>query len=256
MDYSDANAAVISGGASGLGEAVARHLAAKGVKIGILDLDEARGTVLAQELGGVFCKTDVVDPDQVTRALEACEVAHGTARIAVSCAGIAPGAKTVDRDGEPHAIEVFRRVIDINLIGTFNLATQAAAKMAPLEPVGDSGERGVIINTASIAAYEGQIGQIGYAASKGAVASMTLPMARDLARNGIRVMAMAPGLFHTPMVAGLPQQVQDALGAAVPFPPRLGNPREFAMLVGQVIENPMLNGEVIRLDGAIRVPPK
>ncbi|QHQ35338.1 SDR family NAD(P)-dependent oxidoreductase [Algicella marina] len=249
-------AAVVSGGASGLGAATARALAERGATVTVLDLNRDAGEAVADEIGGLFVATDVTDGTAVSAALAKAAEAHGVARIAVSCAGIAPGAKTVDREGKPHDPDVFAKVMAVNLMGTFNLATQAAAGMVALEPEGEDGERGVIVNTASIAAYEGQIGQIGYAASKGAVAAMTLPMARDLHRQGIRVCAIAPGMFETPMVEGLPTEVRESLGAAVPFPPRLGKPSEFARLVLEIAENPMLNGTVMRLDGAIRLAPR
>ncbi len=244
--------AIITGGASGLGAAVAERLIEQGVRVTLLDLDARNGPKVAERLGAAFIEVDVTDPAAVSSALDQIDAVQ----ICMNCAGIAPAAKTIDRDGTPHDPALFEKVIRINLLGTFNVATQAAARMAHNAPTGDDGERGVIINTASIAAYEGQIGQIGYASSKGAVASMTLPMARDLAKHGIRVNAIAPGLFKTPMVAGLPEDVQTALGAAVPYPPRLGNPAEFASLVCHIIENGMMNGETIRLDGAIRLPPR
>ncbi len=249
-------AAVVTGAASGLGAETARQISQRGAMVAILDVNEANGAAMAEELGGIFVRTDVTDPASVSTALETAAKAHGAARIAVNCAGIAPGARTVDRDGHPHDAALFQRVVDINLMGTFHVATQAAAAMQALDPVTADGERGVIVNTASIAAYEGQIGQIGYAASKGAVAAMTLPMARDLSKAGIRVNAMAPGLFRTPMVAGLPEEAQASLGAAIPFPARLGDPSEFASMVIELIENAMMNGAVIRLDGAIRLTPK
>ncbi len=248
--------AIISGAASGLGAATARHLAALGAPVAILDINETDGTALADEISGVFVRTDVTDAASVAAALAAARAALGPARLAISCAGIAPGQRTVTRDGTPHDTALFQRTMDINVMGTFHLATQAAAAMAPLDPLTPDGERGVIVNTASIAAYEAQIGQIAYGASKGAVAAMTLPMARDMSKSGIRVCAIAPGLFRTPMVAGLPPEVQDSLGAAVPFPARLGDPAEFARLVAHIAENSMLNGETIRLDGAIRLSPK
>jgi NAD(P)-dependent dehydrogenase (short-subunit alcohol dehydrogenase family) len=231
-------------------------LAATGVKVAILDRDDVSGALVAAEVGGVFCATDVTDPGSVAAALAQAAAAHGAARIVVNCAGVAPAARTVDREGRAHDAALFARVVGVNLLGTFNVASQAAAAMAALEPLGEDGERGVIVNTASVAAMEGQIGQIAYAASKGGVAAMTLPMARDLAKSGIRVMAIAPGLFLTPMLEGLPQEAQASLGAQVPFPARLGDPGEFAALVMQVVENPMLNGTLIRLDGAIRMGPR
>jgi NAD(P)-dependent dehydrogenase (short-subunit alcohol dehydrogenase family) len=249
-------AAVVTGAASGLGAATARALAAKGVKVAILDRDAVGGAQVAAEVGGVFCATDVTDPVSVAAALAQAAAAHGAARIVVNCAGVAPAARTVDREGRAHDAALFARVVGVNLLGTFNVASQLAAAMAALEPLGEDGERGVIVNTASVAAMEGQIGQIAYAASKGGVAAMTLPMARDLAKSGIRVMTIAPGLFLTPMLEALPQEAQASLGAQVPFPARLGDPDEFAALVMQIVENPMLNGTLIRLDGAIRMGPR
>ncbi|MCF6273395.1 MAG: SDR family NAD(P)-dependent oxidoreductase [Rhodobacteraceae bacterium] len=247
----DGLSAIVTGGASGLGEATARMLAENGARVTIFDTNGALGKTVADQIGGDFRRVDVSDTGSVAAGLSGLEP-----RICINCAGIAPGAKTVDREGQPHAAEIFAKTVNINLIGTFNVATQSAALMATAPPLDEDGARGVIINTASIAAYEGQIGQIAYAASKGGVASMTLPMARDMARAGVRVMAIAPGLFLTPMLEGLPQEVQDSLGAQAPFPPRLGKPPEFAALVRHIIENRMLNGEVIRLDAAIRIPPK
>ena len=248
--------AIVTGAASGLGAATARALAARGLRVAVLDRDAGRGAGVADEIGGTFCEADVADPASVAAALDAAAAAHGPARVAVSCAGIGPAARTVDREGRAHDPELFARTLAVNLIGTFNLASQAAAAMVALDPVTPDGERGVIVTTASVAAIEGQIGQIAYAASKGGVAAMTLPMARDLAKSGIRVVAIAPGLFRTPMLAGLPQEAQDSLGAQVPFPARLGDPSEFAGLVAQIVENPMLNGTLIRLDGAIRMAPR
>jgi NAD(P)-dependent dehydrogenase (short-subunit alcohol dehydrogenase family) len=196
---------------------------------------------------------DVVSESDGIQAVEAA-TALGPLRVLVNCAGIAPASRTIGREG-PHSLELFQRVVGVNLVGTFNMVRLAASAMADNEPL-ESGERGVIINTASVAAFDGQLGQVAYAASKGGIAAMTLPLARDLSRHGIRVMTIAPGIFETPMLMGMPQEVQDALGAMVPFPARLGKPDEFAMLVDQIIANPMLNGEVIRLDGAIRMQPK
>lgn len=249
-------AAVVTGAASGLGEATARKLAAQGVRVAIFDMNAERGQEVASEIGGVFCKVDVADVESVSVGLAQARAVHGQERICVNCAGIAPGEKTVDRDGNYHDPARFARAININLIGTFNVASQSAAGMVKLDPVTQDGERGVIVNTASVAAFEGQIGQAAYAASKAGVVGLTLPMARDLSRDGVRVMAIAPGLFMTPMLAGLPQEVQDSLGKQVPFPSRLGDPSEYAALVQQIVENPMLNGEVIRLDGAIRMGPR
>lgn len=248
--------AVVSGGASGLGASTARALARRGAPVTILDLDRDRGTKVAGEIDGLYAATDVTDPDAVTAALDRAEDAHGVARIVVACAGIAPAARSVDRDGRPHDPALFARVIAVNLMGTVHLATEAAARMAGAPALTEDGERGVVVATASVAAFEGQIGQLAYAASKGAVAAMVLPMARDLAKSGIRVVAIAPGLFLTPMLEGLPPEVQASLGGQVPFPARLGSPDEFAALALQIAENPMLNGTVIRLDGAIRMGPR
>lgn len=256
MKLSDKIAAVVTGGASGLGEATARKLAASGVRVAIFDMNEDRGREVAGDIGGHFCKVDVSDVESVSVGLAQARAVHGVERICVNCAGIAPGEKTVDRDGNYHDPATFARAININLVGTFNVASQCAAGMVKLVPVTQDGERGVIVNTASVAAFEGQIGQAAYAASKAGVVGMTLPMARDLSRGGVRVMGIAPGLFMTPMLASLPQEVQDSLGAQVPFPSRLGDPAEYAALVQHIAENPMLNGEVIRLDGAIRMGPR
>ena len=247
--------AVITGGASGLGRAVAEALAGEGVRVGILDRDAQAGQAAAGDLGGAFASCDVSEAASVREALAALRAANGQERICVNCAGIAPAIRTVSRTGA-HDPAAFAQVVGINLIGTFNVASQSAAGMAGLDPLGEDGERGVIINTASIAAWDGQIGQIAYAASKAGVAGMTLPMARDLARSGIRVMGIAPGIFGTAMVAGFSDELQAALAAHAQFPPRLGKPGEFAALVRHIIENPMLNGEVIRLDAATRMPPK
>ena len=252
MDLSGCGAA-ITGGAGGLGEAVARHIAGAGGTVAILDLDD-KGAGLAEELGGTFHKLDVTDAPACARILATVAEGHRL-DLMVNCAGVAPAARTVGRDGA-HDPALFARTVGINLIGTFNCASAAAAIMAEQDGRGPDGERGVIVNTASIAAYDGQMGQIAYAASKGGVAAMTLPMARDLARSGIRVVAVAPGLFLTPMMTAFPQDIQDRLGAQVPYPPRLGHPAEFAALVAHIATNPMLNGEVIRLDGAIRLAPK
>ncbi|HEU0222232.1 MAG TPA: SDR family NAD(P)-dependent oxidoreductase [Paracoccaceae bacterium] len=256
MQLSKDIAAIVTGGASGLGEATARMLAGQGARVAIFDMNEEAGRAVAAELGGTFVKVDVADPAAVRAGIAAARAAHGQERIAVNCAGVGWAARTVDRDGSPHDPDFFVKIVGINLIGTFNVASQAAAGMTRTEPVTADGERGVIVNTASVAAFDGQIGQIGYSASKGGVAAMTLPMARDLARAGIRVCTIAPGLFMTPMLKGLPEAAQQSLGAQVPFPARLGDPAEYALLVRQIIENPMLNGEVIRLDGAIRMAPK
>jgi NAD(P)-dependent dehydrogenase (short-subunit alcohol dehydrogenase family) len=242
--------ALVAGGASGLGEATARELAARGARVTIADLNEERGAALADELGGAFAKADVTAEDEVAAAVEAA----GDIRLAVSCAGIGWAERTVKKDG-PAALEPFETVVRVNLIGTFNVLRLSAAAMAGNEP-DENGDRGVVIMTASIAAYDGQIGQTAYSASKGGVVGLTLPAARDLARIGIRVCTIAPGLFDTPLLAGLPEETRQALGAQVPHPPRLGRPAEYARLACHIAENPMLNGETIRLDGALRMPPK
>ncbi|TDN68628.1 3-hydroxyacyl-CoA dehydrogenase [Paraburkholderia sp. BL10I2N1] len=247
------NVFLITGGASGLGAATARLVVEHGGKVVLADLNQDAGNGLAKELGGVFVKCDVSREEDATHAVEAA-TKLGTLRGLINCAGVAPAIKTVGKDG-PHPLDAFAKTISINLIGTFNMIRLAAAAMSKNEPT-ENGERGVIVNTASVAAFDGQIGQAAYAASKSGVVGMTLPIARDLSRNAIRVMTIAPGIFETPMLLGMPQDVQDALGAMVPFPPRLGKPSEYAMLVKQILDNPMLNGEVIRLDGAIRMQPK
>lgn len=247
------NVFIVTGGASGLGAATARMLTGSGGKVVIADVQVEAGEKLATELKGTFVKCDVTSEADGKAVVDAA-AAMGTLRGLVNCAGVAPAMKTVGKDG-PHPLDVFQRTININLVGTFNMARLAADAMAKTEP-NDQGERGVIINTASVAAYDGQIGQAAYASSKAAVAGLTLPMARDLSRSGIRVMTIAPGIFETPMLLGMPQEVQDALGRMVPFPPRLGRPAEYAHLAKAIIENTMLNGETIRLDGAIRMQPK
>jgi 3-hydroxyacyl-CoA dehydrogenase / 3-hydroxy-2-methylbutyryl-CoA dehydrogenase len=248
--------ALIAGGASGLGEATARRLHAAGAKIVIADLDQQRGQALAAELGSraSFVTADVSDPDAIQAAAAATAALPGGLRISVCCAGIAWAEKLAGKRG-PHALDRFEAVIRINLIGSFNVLRLAAAAMLANQPSA-SGERGVCVNTASIAAFDGQIGQIAYAASKAAVVGMTLPAARELASAGIRVCAIAPGTFDTPLLAALPQDARAALGKAVPFPSRLGRPDEFGALVAHIVENEMLNGEVIRLDGALRMPPR
>jgi NAD(P)-dependent dehydrogenase (short-subunit alcohol dehydrogenase family) len=256
MRLGPAIAAVVTGGGSGLGAATARALGRRGVRVGVLDRDAAAAARVAGEVHGLALAADVTDPEAVAAALARAAAAHGPARLVVTCAGIAPAARTVDREGRPHDPALFAQVIAVNLMGTFHVATQAAAAIAGLDPVTPDGERGVIVATASVAAFEGQIGQIAYAASKGAVAAMMLPMARDLAKAGVRVVAIAPGLFLTPMLEGLPAEAQASLGAQVPFPARLGDPAEFAALALAIAENPMLNGATIRLDGAIRMAPR
>ena len=243
--------AIVTGAASGLGEATARHFAASGARVTLLDLDKERGEAVARDIGGTFVETDVTDESSVARAVAQATEAMGKITAAVNCAGIALGIKTVGRDGA-HPLEAFKRTIDINLNGTFNVARLAAETMQGNTPDAE-GARGVIINTASIAAFDGQKGQTAYAASKGGVAGLCLPMARDLASLGIRVMTIAPGIFKTPMLAGLPQDVQDSLAADVPCPARLGDPSEYARLAAFIVEAGYLNGEVIRIDGALRM---
>ena len=245
-------AAVVTGGASGLGAATARALAAAGCKVAILDCNPKEGAALAAEIGGVFCQVDVSKDDQIAAALAAAEAKHGVSRVLVNCAGVTGIGKTINEGFDPLHVETIRRNIEINLYGTLYALARFAARLAHEPPNGD--ERGVIINTASIAAYEGQTGQIAYAASKGGVLALTLPAARDLAPHAIRVMTIAPGMFRTAMVGMLTEEGKDRLGAQVPFPNRLGNADEFAQLVLSIIANPMLNGEVIRLDGAHRLP--
>ena len=255
MQISETTVAAVTGGASGLGAATARALAARGAKVAILDMNKDLGIALAADLGGHFDAVDVTGPEQVGATLKNIKNRHGALNILVNCAGIGTPSKTVSK-GVPHDPALFAKVISVNLLGSFNCASQAAALMVSADPLNEDGERGVIINTASVAAYEGQVGQVAYAASKGGIVGMTLPMARDLAPNGVRVCSIAPGLFLTPMLQGLPEDVQTSLGQQVPFPARLGAPDEYAKLVCQVVENTMLNGEVIRLDGAIRMAPR
>jgi NAD(P)-dependent dehydrogenase (short-subunit alcohol dehydrogenase family) len=252
--HPNGHAALVTGGGSGLGRATARRLAARGAKVAILDVNGDAARLAAAEIGGVGIACDVTSPDGTAKALAEARARHGAARILVSCAGIGPARRIVGRDG-PQPLDEFAKVINVNLIGTFNAMRLAAADMQTLAPL-DDGERGVIISTASVAAYEGQIGQAAYAASKGGVVSLTLPAAREFAQFGIRVMAIAPGLFSTPMVEGLPREVQDSLAAAIPFPKMLGRPEQYADLVLHIIENRYLNGEVIRVDGAIRMAPR
>jgi len=247
-------AAIVSGGASGLGRATARALAEAGLKVAILDVNEAAAAEVAREISGFAIGADVSDASSVQAAFVAARERHGPARIAVNCAGVGTAGRIVGRDG-PMSLDAFRRVIEINLIGSFNVMRLAAAEMSALDPLED-GERGIIISTASVAAYEGQIGQPAYSASKGGIVSLTLPAARELARHGVRVLAIAPGIFATPMVEGLPPNIQESLAASVPFPSRLGRPEEYAALVLHLCRNPMINGEVIRLDGALRMAPR
>jgi NAD(P)-dependent dehydrogenase (short-subunit alcohol dehydrogenase family) len=250
MKLTEGIGALIAGGASGLGEATARELAGCGARVTIADLNDERGSALASELGGRFVHADVTDEEQVRAAVEAA----GELRLTVSCAGIGWAERTVKKDG-PAALAPFEAVVRVNLIGTYNVLRLAAAAMAANDP-DPEGERGVVVMTASIAAFDGQIGQTAYSASKGGVVGMTLPAARDLARFGIRVCTIAPGLFDTPLLAGLPEDRRRALGEQIPFPPRLGRPDEYARLTCQIAENGMLNGEVVRLDGALRMAPR
>jgi NAD(P)-dependent dehydrogenase (short-subunit alcohol dehydrogenase family) len=247
-------AAIVTGGGSGLGAASARALAREGAKVAVLDLNEAAARAVADEIGGKGLGCDVVDAASAEVAVAAAREAHGAARILVNCAGVAHGARIVGRNG-PMPLDAFAKVIQVNLIGTFNLIRLMAADAMKLPPL-EGGERGVIVSTASIAAYEGQIGQAAYAASKAGIVGLTLPAAREFASSGIRVCAIAPGTFETPMLNSLPKEVQESLGAAVPFPQRLGKPEEFAQLALAIVQNPMLNGEVIRIDGALRMQPK
>ena len=247
---------LVTGGGSGLGAAVARMLAGEGANVVIADVNADAGRGIAEELGGgaAFIQTDVMQEADGQAAVDLALARFGQLHGLINCAGVAPGEKVIGRDG-PHRLDSFARTVGINLIGTNNMIRLAAAAIAREEP-GADGERGVIVNTASVAAFDGQVGQAAYAASKGGVAAMTLPIARELARSGIRVVSIAPGIFETPMMAGMPQEVQDSLGRSVPFPTRLGKPVEFAALVRHICENVMLNGEVIRLDGALRMAPR
>jgi NAD(P)-dependent dehydrogenase (short-subunit alcohol dehydrogenase family) len=249
-------AALVAGGASGLGEATARSLAAAGAEVVIADLNAEKGAALAAELGrsASFVEADVTDEEAVSAAVERAASSAGGLRISVCCAGIG-WAERVAHKGGPHNLEFFSNVVKVNLIGTFNVLRLAAAAMSENDP-DPEGERGVCVNTASIAAFDGQIGQVAYSASKGGIVGLTLPAARDMASRGVRVVTIAPGLFDTPLLAALPEEARDALGAGIPFPSRLGRPEEYARLVQQIVANPMLNGETIRLDGALRMPPK
>ncbi len=247
----EGQAAIVSGGGSGLGRATAQMLAAAGVKVAILDISETAAGEAARETGGLAIGADVADAKSVEAAFAKARERHGPARIAVNCAGIATAGRIVGREG-PLPLDAFRRVIEVNLIGSFNVMRLAAAEMSALDPLAD-GERGIIVSTASVAAYEGQIGQAAYSASKGGIVALTLPAARELARYGIRVVAIAPGIFSTPMLQGLPQNVCDSLAASIPFPNRLGRPEEYAALVFHLCRNTMINGETIRLDGALRM---
>ena len=261
MKLDSSIAAIVTGGASGLGEATARMLAREGAKVALFDLNRERGEAVAREIGAVFCEANVADEQSVDRALGEARSAHGVARILVNCAGIAPARRTVSKNRETgafvaHDVATFRRTIEVNLIGTYQMSAKCAAAMAELEPVTPDGGRGVIVSTASVAATDGQIGQAAYAASKGGVLGLTLPVARDLASYGIRVMTIMPGLFATPMFDTVSEEFRKTLEAGVPFPSRLGTPEEYAKLVRAIVDNDMLNGEAIRLDGALRMQPK
>jgi len=247
-------AAIVTGGASGLGGETARMLANAGAKVTIFDLNADEGAKAATAIGAHFVAVNVADDASVTGGIEEAEAKHGVARVLINCAGIAPPARIIAKDGTPHALDLYRKVIEINLIGTFNTLSKFAARAITAELIGE--ERGVIVNTASVAAFDGQVGQAGYASSKAGVAGLTLCAARDLAQHRIRVMTIAPGIFMTPMMKGLPQVAQESLGQQVPHPSRLGHPTEYALLVDSILKNPMLNGETIRLDGAIRMAPR
>lgn len=261
MELASGISAVVTGAASGLGAATARALAAKGLKVGVFDVNEELGQAVAAEIGGTFAKCDVSDEASVDAALASVRAAHGAERILVNCAGIGVAKRLLKKDREtgaitPHDLATYSKVIHVNLIGTFLMMSRCAASMVTLDPLNDDGERGVIISTASVAAEEGQIGQVAYSASKGGVQAMTVPVARDLAKDGVRVAAILPGLFHTPMFDGLPDEAREALAASVPFPSRLGRPDEYAQLAVDICQNTMLNGVNIRLDGAVRLAPR
>ena len=247
-------AAIVTGGGSGLGAATARRLAAEGAKVALLDVNLEQAEKVAAEIGGIAIACDVSSADAAEAAIAKAAEAHGDARILVNCAGIAPASRVVGREA-PHDLDLFRKVIEVNLVGSFNMLRLVADRAAKLDPLED-GERAIIVSTASVAAFDGQIGQAAYSASKGGVHAMALPIARELARFGIRINTIAPGIFGTPMVKAMPQEVQDSLAASIPFPSRLGAPEEYASLVMHMVENVMLNGETVRLDGAIRMAPK
>ena len=260
MKLDSSIAAVVTGGASGLGEGTARALAAQGVRVAIFDMQADKGEAVAADIGGVFCQVDVTDDASVAAGFERARAAHGQERLTVNCAGIATGQKTVSRKKDTgeiraHDMAQFERTVRVNLFGTFRVLSQSAAGMVTLEPMAD-GERGLIVNTASVAAQDGQIGQAAYSASKGGVYAMTLPVARDLAQEGVRCNTILPGIMWTPMMAGMDQKIQDALAAAIPFPSRLGTPADYASLVLELARNVYINGECIRLDGAIRLAPR
>jgi NAD(P)-dependent dehydrogenase (short-subunit alcohol dehydrogenase family) len=250
----DGQAAIVTGGGSGLGAATAALLSANGCKVALFDINDTAAKAHAEAIGGIAVRCDVSDAASAEAAMATARAAHGPARVLINCAGIGTAGRVLGREG-PLKLEAFERVIRINLIGTFNMIRLAAAEMTELDPLEDD-ERGVIVNTASIAAFDGQVGQAAYAASKGGVVGMTLPIARELARAGVRVMTIAPGVFHTPMIDGLPPETRKSLGDGVPFPRRLGMPEEYAALALHIIGNRFLNGEVIRLDGALRMAPR
>ncbi|MFL5073776.1 MAG: SDR family NAD(P)-dependent oxidoreductase [Microvirga sp.] len=261
MKLDSSIAAVVTGGASGLGEATARMLRGAGAKVAILDMQAERGQAVAGEIGAVFCQANVADEASVDAALARARAENGVERILVNCAGIAPGKRTVAKKRETgelvaHDLATFRRAVEVNLIGTYHMIAKSAVAMAALEPVTEDGGRGVVVCTASVAAEDGQIGQAAYAASKGGVLGLTLPVARDLSGYGIRVMTIMPGLFYTPMFESVPEEFRKSLAASVPFPSRLGRADEYAALVRAIVDNDMLNGESIRLDGALRMAPK
>jgi NAD(P)-dependent dehydrogenase (short-subunit alcohol dehydrogenase family) len=253
------SSAIVTGGGSGLGEAVVRELARQGAKVTVLDLNAEGAQRVAAEVGGIACVGDITRTDDVLAALDAAQAAHGTPRIVMNIAGIGTAKRVIGKDGSPAPLEDFERVVRINLVGTYNMIRLAAARIAKLEPLDEGeggGERGVMVCTASVAAFDGQVGQEAYSASKGGIVGMTLPLARDLAQWGIRVVTVAPGLFRTPLMEQLPQAVQQSLAASIPFPKRLGHPEEFAALAAHIVSNGHLNGEVIRLDGALRMAPR
>jgi NAD(P)-dependent dehydrogenase (short-subunit alcohol dehydrogenase family) len=249
------SSAIVTGGGSGLGEAVVRELSRQGAKVTVLDVNADGAQRVASEVGGIACRGDITRTDDVEAALDAACAAHGVPRIVMNIAGIGTAKRVIGKDGSPAPLEDFERVVRINLVGTYNMIRLAAARIAVLEPLAD-GERGVMVCTASVAAFDGQVGQEAYSASKGGIVGMTLPLARDLAQWGIRVVTVAPGLFRTPLMETLPEPVQQSLAASIPFPKRLGHPEEFAALAAHIVSNGHLNGEVIRLDGALRMAPR
>ncbi|MFZ4651368.1 MAG: SDR family NAD(P)-dependent oxidoreductase [Rubrivivax sp.] len=251
----EGQSALVTGGGSGLGEAVARELARQGARVAVLDLQAEQASRVAADIGGLACAADITDSASLAAALDAVQASHGTPRIVMNIAGIGTARRVVGKDGTPAPLEDFERVIRVNLVGTYNVVRLTAARMAALAPL-EGGERGVMLMTASVAAYDGQVGQEAYSASKGGIVSLTLPLARDLAQHGIRVCTVAPGLFETPLMRQLPEAVQQSLAASIPFPPRLGRPQEFAQLAAHIVVNGHLNGETIRLDGALRMAPR